>query len=130
MDATWEDSWTAHVVFVDQQLVRIYEFTREQCERIVGDVISRATSPLAKPTPCQYCGWCANRDRCVALVHQSKHALADIDATNGDTLTIIRDRLLADPARHADFVRIYTWFVDAFGDPFTEALKARLTNGE
>jgi hypothetical protein len=130
MDATWEDRWTAHVVYVDQQLVRSYEFTREQAERIVGDVISRATSPLAKPTPCQYCGWCANRDKCKALVHQSKNALADIDATNGDTLTIIRDRLLADPARHADFVRRYKWFVDAFGDPLTEALKARLTNGE
>lgn len=130
MEANWETSWTAHVVYVDQCVVRSYDFTREQAERIVGDVISRATSPLAKPTPCQYCGWCANRDRCVALVHQSKHALADIDATNGDTLTIIRDRLLADPARHADFVRRYKWFVDAFGDPLTEALKARLTNGE
>jgi hypothetical protein len=130
MESSWETSWTAHVIYVDQKVVRSYQFTREQAERIVQDVVGAATSPLARPTPCQYCGWCANKDRCSALVLQSKTALADIDATNGDTLTIIRDRILADPARHADFVRRYKWFVDEFGDPLTEALKARLTNGE
>ena len=130
MDATWEDRWTAHVVYVDQQLVRSYEFTREQCERILADVVGRATSPLAQPTPCEYCGWCANKDRCKALVLQSKHALADIDATNKDTLSIIRDRILADPAKHSDFVARYKWFVKEFGEPLVKALKARLVAGE
>jgi hypothetical protein len=130
MDAHWEIAWTAHVVYVDQKVVRSYEFTREQAERIVGDVIGMATSPLARPTPCQYCDWCANKDKCVALVHQSKHALADLAATNGDTLTIIRDRLLADPARHADFVARFKWFAKEFGEPLTDALKARLVEGE
>jgi hypothetical protein len=102
-----------------------YEFTREQAERIVGDVIGMATSPLARPTPCQYCDWCANKDKCSALVLQSKTALADIDATNGDTLTIIRDRLLANPARHADFVARFKWFAKEFGEPLTDALKER-----
>jgi hypothetical protein len=130
MDAHWENAWTAHVVYVDQKVVRSYEFTREQAERIVGDVIGMATSPLARPTPCQYCDWCANKDKCSALVLQSKTALADIDATNGDTLTIIRDRLLADPARHADFVARFKWFAKEFGEPLTDALKARLVEGE
>lgn len=130
MDAHWESAWTAHVVYVDQRVVRSYEFTREQAERIVQNVVGAATSPLARPTPCQYCDWCANKDRCVALVHQSKMALADLDATNGDTLTIIRDRLLADPARHADFVARFKWFAKEFGEPLTDALKERLTAGE
>jgi hypothetical protein len=130
MDAHWENAWTAHVVYVDQKVVRSYEFTREQAERIVGDVIGMATSPLARPTPCRYCDWCANKNRCSALVLQSKTALADIDATNGDTLTIIRDRLLADPARHADFVARFKWFAKEFGEPLTDALKARLVEGE
>jgi hypothetical protein len=130
MDAHWENAWTAHVVYVDQKVVRSYEFTREQAERIVGDVIGMATSPLARPTPCQYCDWCANKNSCKALVLQSKTALADIDATNGDTLTIIRDRLLADPARHADFVARFKWFAKEFGEPLTDALKARLVEGE
>jgi hypothetical protein len=72
MDAHWENAWTAHVVYVDQKVVRSYEFTREQAERIVGDVIGMATSPLARPTPCQYCDWCANKDKCKALVVQSQ----------------------------------------------------------
>jgi hypothetical protein len=130
MDATWEDCWTAHVVYVDQQAVRSYEFTREQCERILADVVGMATSPLAQPQPCEYCDWCANKDRCKALVLQSKAALADIDATNADTLTIIRDRILADPAKHSDFVARYKWFVKEFGEPLTDALKERLQAGE
>jgi CRISPR/Cas system-associated exonuclease Cas4 (RecB family) len=130
MDAHWENAWTAHVVYVDQKAVRSYEFTREQAERIVQDVVSAATSPLAKPTPCQYCEWCANKDKCKALVIQSKHALADIAATNGDTLTIIRERLLASPEQHADFVARFKWFAKEFGEPLTDALKERLTAGE
>jgi CRISPR/Cas system-associated exonuclease Cas4 (RecB family) len=130
MNATWEDKWTAHVVYVDQQAVRSYEFTREQCERIVQDVTGMATSPLAQPVPCEYCDWCANKDRCKALVLQSKAALADISATNADTLTIIRDRILADPAKHSDFVARFKWFVKEFGDPLTDALKERLQAGE
>jgi hypothetical protein len=130
MDAHWETSWTAHVVYVDQKVVRSYEFTREQAERIVGDVIGMATSPLARPTPCQYCDWCANKDKCKALVVQSKHALADIAATNGDTLTIIRERLLASPEQHADFVARFKWFAKEFGEPLTDALKERLVAGE
>jgi hypothetical protein len=130
MDATWEDRWTAHVVYVDQQAVRSYEFTRGQCEEVISHVIAKATGPLAQPVPCEYCDWCANKDKCKALVLQSKHALADIDATNKDTLTIIKDRILADPAKHSDFVARFKWFVKEFGDPLTDALKERLQAGE
>jgi hypothetical protein len=130
MDAHWESAWTAHVVYVDQRVVRSYEFTREQAERIVGDVVGRATFSQAKPTPCQYCDWCANKEKCSALVVQSKHALADIAATNGDTLTIIRERLLASPEEHAEFVARFKWFAKEFGEPLTDALKDRLLAGE
>jgi hypothetical protein len=130
MDAHWESSWTAHVVYVDQRVVRSYQFTREQAERIVQDVITSATYSQAQPTPCQYCDWCANKDKCKALVVQSKHALADIAATNNDTLTIIRERLLASPGQHADFVARFKWFAKEFGEPLTDALKERLVAGE
>jgi hypothetical protein len=72
MDAHWESAWTAHVVYVDQKVVRSYEFTREQAERIVGDVIGMATSPLARPTPCQYCDWCANKTSAPRLCCKAK----------------------------------------------------------
>lgn len=130
MDAHWEGEWTAHVIYVDQRVIRSYTFTRERAGRIVEDVISSATSPVAQPRPCQYCDWCINKDRCGALVRQSKHALADLSATNGDTLTIIRDRLLASPEQHSDFVARYKWFAREFGEPLTDALKERLMSGE
>jgi hypothetical protein len=45
-------------------------------------------------------------------------------------LSIIRDRILADPAKHSDFVARYKWFVKEFGEPLVKALKARLVAGE
>jgi hypothetical protein len=130
MDQYWVEEWTAHVLYIDHRVVRSYRFTREQAERMITSIVSRATSPLAQPTPCEYCGWCKHQDTCKALVVQSKAALADVSAVNGDSLTIIRDRLLADPKQHADFVARYKFFTKEFAKPLTEALRARLTAGE
>jgi hypothetical protein len=130
MDAHWEETWTAHVVYVDQQLVRSYEFTRERAEKIVQKVVGAATFSHATARPCEYCDWCANKDHCGELVVQSKAALADIYATNGDTLTIVRDAILANPERHSDFVARFKWFSKEFGEPLTDALKERLQAGE
>jgi hypothetical protein len=132
MDADWEETWTAHVVYVDQQAVRSYEFTREQCERIVGEVIASATAPLAQPVPCEYCDWCANKNQCRALVTQSQTALRDLSFGDlgGETLDLMRERILADPAKHSDFVARFKWFTKEFGEPLTDALKNRLQAGE
>jgi hypothetical protein len=132
MDAHWEETWTAHVVYVDQQAVRSYEFTREQCERIVGEVIASATAPLAQPVPCEYCDWCANKNQCRALVTQSQTALRDLSSADlgGETLDLMRERILADPAKHSDFVARFKWFTKEFGEPLTDALKNRLQAGE
>lgn len=130
MDTHWETTWTAHVLYIDQRVVRSYEFTREQAERIVQSVIGSATSPVAKPRPCEYCNWCANKESCSALVVQSKAALADVHAINGDTLTIIRDRILANPVQHSDFVSRFKWFSKEFGEPLTDMLKEKLIAGE
>ena len=130
MERYFVDYWVAHIVYVDQRLVRTYEFTLEEAERITRRAIDRATWVHAKPTPCEYCDWCANKDTCSALVVQSKAALADVAAVNGDSLTIIRDLILADPHQHADFVSRYKFFVKEFGEPLTDALRARLESGE
>jgi hypothetical protein len=61
---------------------------------------------------------------------QSKAALADVASVNNDSLTIIRDRILADPHQHADFVSRYKFFTKEFGDPLTDALRGRLEAGE
>ena len=130
MEDHFAESWTAHVVYVDQQLVRSYDFTREEAEATTQAWIGAATSPLAKPTPCEYCAWCANKETCSALVFQSKAALADVHATNGDTLAIIRERILADPLQLSDFAKRYKFFEKEIAEPLIEALKERLAAGD
>ena len=130
MNDYFAESWTAHVVYVDQQLVRSYDFTRAEAEATTQRWIAEATSPFARPTPCEYCNWCANKDKCSALVLQSKAALAEVDATNKDTLTIIRDRILADPLKLSDFAKRYKFFEKEMAEPLMDALKERLTAGE
>ena len=130
MERYFADYWVAHIVYVDQRLVRTYEFTIEEAEKITRRAIDRATSPDAQPTPCEYCDWCSNKDTCKALVGQSNAALADVSSVNNDSLTTIRDRILSDPQQHVDFVTRYKFFVKEFGDPLTDALRDRLEAGE
>ena len=130
MEDHFAESWTAHVVYVDQQLVRSYDFTRAEAEATTQAWISAATSPLARPTPCEYCSWCANKETCSALVFQSKAALADVHSVNGDSLTIIRDRILADPQQLSDFAKRYKFFEKEMAEPLIDALKDRLAAGE
>ena len=130
MEDHFAESWTAHVIYIDQRLVRSYDFTRSEAEQITQGWIAEATSEDAQPTPCEYCDWCANKDTCKALVVQSKSALADVASVNNDSLTMIRDRILADPQQHVDFVTRFKFFVKEFGDPLTDALRDRLEAGE
>ena len=134
MDSEWEESWTAHVVYVDQQLVRSYEFSREQAERIVDEVTSRASSPLTNPRPCEYCNWCAIKDTCPALVRRAHWYAAQqqsaMIAEQGKSLSEMRDKIAADPEHLAEFGRRYKWFEAEFGKPLLEALRKRLEDGE
>jgi hypothetical protein len=130
MEDNFAESWTGHVVYVDQQLVRSYDFTRAEAEATTQRWISAATSPFARPTPCEYCNWCANKEGCSALVLQSKAALADVHATNKDTLTIIKDRILADPLKLSDFAKRFKFFEKEIAEPLVDALKERLAAGD
>lgn len=130
MHEHFAESWTAHVVYIDQRVRRTYDFTRDQAEATVSNVIAEASSHLSRPTPCEYCSWCAHRESCSALVTQSKAALADLHATSGDTISIIRDRILADPLALSDFAKRYKFFEKEIAEPLIDALKERLTAGE
>lgn len=129
MDASWDASWTAHVIYVDQRLVRSYEFTREQAERIVQGVVSLATSPLAVPKPCEYCAWCKHRDSCSALVTQSRTAIANVRSVNGDTLEIIRAQLTKDPETTAEFVRRWKFAEKEIAEPVMAQMKESIISG-
>ena len=122
------DSWTAHVVYVDQRLRRTYEFTRDQAEAIVAETIAEATSETAEPTPNEYCGWCANQNTCRALVRQSSEALALVRSET--SLEEIRDRILANPVELSAFAANWKLAEKQIAEPVIEALKARLIAGE
>ncbi len=128
MDEHFAEEWTAHVVFVDLRLVRSWKFTREAAEARLADTIARITSPDAQPTPGEYCGWCANRDTCKALVRQSTEALALVAGTT--SLTEIRERLLANPVELSAFAANWKTAEKEIAKPALDALKTRLLSGE
>lgn len=128
MQEHFTDSWTAHVIYIDQRVRRTYDFTREQAEELVSNLIAEASSRLAEPTPNEYCGWCANFNTCRAIVRQSSEALALVQSET--SLAEIRDRILSDPIQLSTFVSNWKLAEKAIADPAIDALKAKLSDGE
>ena len=128
MQEHFTDSWTAHVVYIDQRLRRTYDFTREQAEATVSNLISEASSRTAEPTPNEYCGWCANADGCRALVRQSSEALALVQSET--SLTEIRDQILSNPVSLSAFASNWKLAEKQIAEPILDALKERLGAGE
>jgi hypothetical protein len=128
MHEHFADSWTAHVVYVDQRLRRTYTFTREQAEATVSAVIANASSRLAEPTPNEFCGWCAHQNGCRALVRQSSEALALVKSDL--CLSDIRDQILANPVELSAFAANWKLAEKQIAEPVIDALKERLAAGE
>lgn len=61
---------TAHLLFGEPQHAQRLTFDRASAERIVGSILDACREP--KPSPCDYCGWCAKRLSCPALVEPAK----------------------------------------------------------
>jgi hypothetical protein len=128
MHEHFADSWTAHVVYVDQRVRRTYTFTREQAEATVSAVIANASSRTAEPTPNEYCGWCANFNSCRAIVRQSSEALALVKGERA--LDEIRAEIAADPLALSVFAANWKAAEKHLADPLIELLKGRLSDGE
>ena len=128
MQEHFANSWTAHVIYIDQRLRRTYDFTREQAEATVSNLIAEASSRLAEPTPNEYCGWCANFNGCKALVRQSSEALALVNG--GRALDEIRAEIAADPLALSVFAANWKAAEKHIADPLIELLKSRLGDGE
>lgn len=57
-----------HILFGATKRVERIVFTRTMAEELVGGILARANDPNAKPAPCDYCGWCAKRLTCPAVL--------------------------------------------------------------
>jgi hypothetical protein len=64
------DAVTVHLLFGSNQHVERIVFTRESAEQVVGDILAKAEDQAAQPTPCDYCGWCAKRLTCPAVLER------------------------------------------------------------
>jgi hypothetical protein len=129
MNDEFKNSYTAHVIYVDQECVRSYDFTYEEAERIVLDVLSKATSKYAEPTPCEYCSWCKHYTTCNKIVKQAESAIALIPAEEGRSLTQIKDLILSSNESMGDFVRNWKLAEKEIAEPVIEEIKARLKSG-
>jgi len=130
MEDNFEMSWTAHVIYVDQKLIRSYDFTYEEAKQGTQRVIDRATSADAKPTPCEYCSWCKHYNNCHAIVRQAESAIALIPEATGNSIEAIKDRILATPESLGSFIREWKLAEKEIAEPLLGHLKTRLENGD
>jgi hypothetical protein len=130
MEDNFETSWTAHVIYVDQKLIRSYDFTYEEAMQGTQRTIYRATHAESQPTPCEYCNWCKHYNNCNAIVRQAESAIALIPDATGNSIEAIKDRILATPESLASFIREWKLAEKEIAEPLLGHLKTRLENGE
>jgi len=130
MEDNFEMSWTAHVIYVDQKLIRSYDFTYEEAKQGTQRTIDRATSAEAQPTPCEYCSWCKHYNNCHAIVRQAESAIALIPDINGNSIDAIRQRILATAESMGAFAKEWKLAEKEIAEPVLGHLKTRLENGD
>jgi len=130
MEDNFDTSWTAHVVYVDQKLIRSYEFTYEEAKQGTQRTIDRATSQDAKPTPSEYCSWCKHFNNCHAIVRQAESAIALIPDVTGNSIEAIRQRILATAESMGAFAKEWKLAEKEIAEPVLGHLKTRLENGD
>jgi hypothetical protein len=130
MEDNFEMSWTAHVIYVDQKLIRSYDFTYEEAKQGTQRTIDRATSAEAQPTPCEYCSWCKHYNNCHAIVRQAESAIALIPDVTGNSIDAIRQRILATAESMGAFAKEWKLAEKEIAEPVLGHLKTRLENGD
>lgn len=130
MEDNFDTSWTAHVIYVDQKLVRSYDFSYEEAKQIVQRTIDRATHSEAKPTPCEYCSWCKHYNHCNAIVRQAETAIALIPEVTGNSIEAIKERILATPESIGAFVKEWKLAEKEIAEPIMATLKTKLESGD
>ena len=76
MEQHFASEWTAYVLFCDQKEVVTQRFTFDEARRIVNKIAAKYRDPAKRPTPCDYCGWCAKEQTCEARLALAGNAVA------------------------------------------------------
>ena len=127
MERDFAQEWTTYMVFCDQREVVEYHFTYEQAEEIVGGVLAAVNDPAKVPTPCEYCNWCRNADKCVARTTPVTETLAVVESP-AVSLEAMKSELVANPERLGKFLQASAMFED-FVDEVKTAAKEQMATG-
>lgn len=124
------DEWTCYLIFCDQQRIVKHSFNYEEAKAIVEEVLESANDQGKKPTPCEYCKWCANSQTCQALAVAANDTLEIVDNDIQANLAQLKEFLAADPERLSVFLKKASIFNSELVDWAKDLIKERLTNNE
>ena len=118
METHFEQEWTTHLLFCDQQKMVTQHWTYTSAKETVQAILDNVGTA---PKENDYCGWCAKSLTCLARIKSSDHALSVMDGIQPKTP---QDhgflQLLEDPARIGKFLAACSTLED-----FRDAAKAK-----
>ena len=130
MERDFAPEWTCHLLFCDQKQVVTHTFTYEQAKLVVENILEAVADPEKKPTPCEYCNWCKNREQCLALGKAASDTLEIVDSDLNANLAQLKKYLADSPETLAAFIAKAAIFNDELVDWARDLAKEKLSNGE
>lgn len=130
MERDFAPEWTCYLVFCDQQRIVKHHFLYDQAKAIVEEVLESANDQGKKPSPCEYCKWCANSQTCQALAVAANDTLEIVDNDIQANLAQLKEFLAADPERLSVFLKKANIFNSELVDWAKDLIRERLTNNE
>jgi len=130
MERDFAPEWTCHLLFCDQKKVVTHHFTYEQAKLVVENILEAVADPNKKPTPCEYCNWCKNREQCFALGKAASETLEIVDSDLNANLAQLKKYLADSPETLAAFIAKAAIFNDQLVDWAKDLAKEKLSNGE
>ena len=129
MAAYFVPKWTCVLLFADQRVEIVHEFTYDEAKAIVDEVLADFHDPAKVPTPCDYCGWCAAKNTCPALVRPIAESLEIIEAPKL-TLEDMKHQIVSNPARLGAFLAAANLFKRELWDYAKDHAKSMMERGE
>jgi hypothetical protein len=130
MERDFAPEWTCYLIFCDQQKIIKHHFSYDQSKAIVEEVLESANDQGKKPSPCEYCKWCANSQTCQALAVAANDTLEIVDNDIQANLAQLKEFLAADPERLSVFLKKASIFNSELVDWAKDLIRERLTNNE
>jgi hypothetical protein len=92
MQETGRELINVHILFALQKRVKKFTVTLDQATEVVNRIIASVKDPERKPTPNDYCGYCADRLTCSALNQRAQTVAAGredwaLDSYNASQIT-------------------------------------------